>query len=283
MVKWQSQKTLYILLLALIGFVICALFFAARHDKPTRTQDVPLSAKRPLRHVNPKEAYDFELELAFKNIKKPFPAIKTVREIPEGYVRPRRKRQHKMETSEAGALVVLYADFPERPLDMCITPCSLNMNVSDKYNMIIYKYGFEPQHGWVDTGIWPADDTMTIPLGTDWLKTYKEQKKCFDKNEARLSEDQDAEVCNRIPPQMPRQAQKSGHCNVMFNVSKTGYPTDVEALNCTDPIFKAPAINSARLWYYYPKVENNSFVERRNIRNKITFRLTDESGELIPE
>jgi len=129
MVKWQSQKTLYILLLALIGFVICALFFAARHDKPTRTQDVPLSAKRPLRHVNPKEAYDFELELAFKNIKKPFPAIKTVREIPEGYVRPRRKRQHKMETSEAGALVVLYADFPERPLDMCITPCSLNMNV----------------------------------------------------------------------------------------------------------------------------------------------------------
>lgn len=166
---------------------------------------------------------------------------------------------------------------------MCITPCSLNAKVSEKYHIITYKYGFAPRHGWVDTGIWPAEDVMTIPLGPNWLETYQNQKSCFDQNEVRLSKDQDAEVCKRHPPDMPSKAQKSGHCNVMFNVTNTGYPTDVQALNCSDPVFKAPAVQSVRFWYYYPKIENGTLVERRNIRSKITFKLTDETGELIPE
>ena len=248
-----------------------------------RTADIPVKIKRPLPHINPQNTYDYDLDIAFNNIRKKFPSIRTVREIPEDYVRPRRKRQHMMETSEAGALVTLYADFPEQPLDMCITPCSLNMNVSEKYNMIIFKYGFEPLHWWVDTGIWPAEDVMEVPLGPSWLQTFEEQKSCFDENEVRISEDRDAEVCKRHPPRMPPQAKKSGHCRVMFDVTNTGYPTDVETLNCTDPIFKAAAIHSTRLWYYYPKVENNILVKRTNMRSKISFRLTDEAGELIPE
>lgn len=272
--------------IAILAFGLSILLFGFVHYKTKKVQDTPsaiVTTKRPLPHLDPVGAYDHDLNLGFKNFKQPFPGIKTIREIPEGYVRPRRKRQHKMKTSEPGALVTLYADFPEQPLDMCITPCNLNMHVSEKYRIIVHKYGFEPQHWWVDTGLWSADKTMEVPLRTNWLETFKEQKICFDKNEARLSEDQDADICKRLPPYMPPQAQKSGHCNMMFNISKTGYPKEVEALSCTDPIFKAAAVNSVRGWYYYPKVENNKFVERTNMRNKLTFRLTNEEGELIPE
>lgn len=296
--KETSHIRLIILLnLGLFGILIGTLFVLWKHiqqDSPlpasesvsvsvSESESESIKTKPSLPHINPLEAYNYLQDFSFKKVKNTFPSIEIVREIPKDYVRPRRTRKYKIKTSEEGVLATLYALYPENPLDMCVTPCSLNTNVSEQYNIIIYKHGFLPSHTYLDTGVWPDENPIEASLGINWLQTFEEQKKCFDQNEDRLSRDRDAEVCKRHPPKMPPQARKSGRCRVMFNVSKTGYPRDVQALNCTDPVFKAASISSVRSWYYYPKIEKGNFVEQKNVRSKVSYRLRDENGEIIPE
>ena len=95
--------------------------------------------------------------------------------------------------------------------------------------------------------------------------------------------DRDAQPLVRIPPQMPPRAEKSGHCKVRFNVSPEGQPFDVQATYCTERMFESPSIRSVQKWKYNPKIQDGRPVGRTGVESKITFRLTDERGNIIPE
>lgn len=95
--------------------------------------------------------------------------------------------------------------------------------------------------------------------------------------------DRDAQPLVRIPPIMPPRAEKSGHCKVRFNVSPEGQPFDVVATYCTERLFERPSIKSVQKWKYNPKIQDGRPVGRVGVESKISFRLTDERGRLIPE
>ncbi len=95
--------------------------------------------------------------------------------------------------------------------------------------------------------------------------------------------DRDAQPLVRIPPQMPPRAEKSGHCRVKFNVSPEGQPFDVVATYCTERLFERPSIRSVQKWKYNPKIQDGRPVGRTGVESKITFRLADERGNIIPE
>lgn len=95
--------------------------------------------------------------------------------------------------------------------------------------------------------------------------------------------DRDAQPLVRIPPIMPPRAEKSGHCTVRFNVSPEGQPFDVEATYCTERLFQRPSIRSVQKWKYNPKIQDGRPVGRVGVESKISFRLTDERGNIIPE
>ena len=95
--------------------------------------------------------------------------------------------------------------------------------------------------------------------------------------------DRDAQPLVRIPPQMPPRAEKSGHCRVKFNVSPEGQPFDVVATYCTQSLFERPSVRSVQKWKYNPKISNGRPVGRTGVESKITFRLADERGNIIPE
>ena len=95
--------------------------------------------------------------------------------------------------------------------------------------------------------------------------------------------DRDAQPLVRIPPQMPPRAEKSGHCRVRFNVSPEGQPFDVQATYCTQNLFERPSIRSVQKWKYNPKIQDGRPVGRTGVESKITFRLADERGNIIPE
>ena len=95
--------------------------------------------------------------------------------------------------------------------------------------------------------------------------------------------DRDAQPLVRIPPQMPPRADKSGHCKVRFNVSPEGQPFDVVATYCTQNLFERPSIRSVQKWKYNPKIQDGRPVGRTGVESKISFRLTDERGNIIPE
>jgi len=95
--------------------------------------------------------------------------------------------------------------------------------------------------------------------------------------------DRDAQPLVRIPPIMPTRAEKSGHCKVRFDVSPEGQPFNVEAPYCTQSLFSRSSIKSVQKWKYNPKIVDGRSVARSGVESKITFRLTDERGKIIPE
>lgn len=95
--------------------------------------------------------------------------------------------------------------------------------------------------------------------------------------------DRDAQPLVRIPPIMPPRAEKSGHCKVRFDVSPEGQPFNVTAPYCTKSLFERASIKSVQKWKYNPKIVDGRSVARTGVESKITFRLTDERGKIIPE
>jgi protein TonB len=95
--------------------------------------------------------------------------------------------------------------------------------------------------------------------------------------------DRDAQPLVRIPPIMPTRADKSGHCKVRFDVSPEGQPFNVVATYCTQRLFERASIKSVQKWKYNPKIVDGRSVARSGVESKITFRLTDERGKIIPE
>ncbi len=95
--------------------------------------------------------------------------------------------------------------------------------------------------------------------------------------------DRDAQPLVRIPPIMPPRAEKSGHCKVRFDVSPEGQPFNVVAPFCTQRLFERASIKSVQKWKYNPKIVDGRSVARSGVESKITFRLTDERGKIIPE
>jgi protein TonB len=95
--------------------------------------------------------------------------------------------------------------------------------------------------------------------------------------------DRDAQPLVRIPPIMPPRAEKSGHCRVRFDVSPEGAPFNVVTTYCTQKLFERATIKSVQKWKYNPKIVDGRSVARKGVENKVTYRLTDERGKIIPE
>lgn len=95
--------------------------------------------------------------------------------------------------------------------------------------------------------------------------------------------DRDAQPLVRIPGNMPAKAEKSGHCLTRFDVSPEGSPFNVDAYYCTDRVFSRDSIKTTSKFKYRPKIVDGRAVAMRGVETKITYRLTDERGRIIPE
>ena len=95
--------------------------------------------------------------------------------------------------------------------------------------------------------------------------------------------DRDAQPLVRIPPIMPPRAERSGHCKVRFDVSAQGAPFNVIATYCSGSVFKRSSVRSVQKWKYNPKIVDGRTVARKGVESQITFRLTDERGNILPE
>ena len=87
----------------------------------------------------------------------------------------------------------------------------------------------------------------------------------------------------RVPPTMPGRARRSGHVNFKFDVNDGGTPINIEVVSATEDIFVKPAMSSLKKWEYEPIQEDDNPESRKGLVTKITFRLTNERGNLLPE
>ncbi len=87
----------------------------------------------------------------------------------------------------------------------------------------------------------------------------------------------------RATPIMPMRADRSGFCNMIFDVNANGVTYNVRALNCSQSLFARASIKSVEKWQYRPQTIGGKAVPRTGLRTTIIFRLTDEHGRLIPQ
>jgi protein TonB len=90
--------------------------------------------------------------------------------------------------------------------------------------------------------------------------------------------DRDAQPLVRIEPQYPPRAAErgvEGTCNVSFDVTPDGTPTNVQIVRCDSSFFERAAIRAVERWRYQPKVENGIPVSRRGVQTQFVFQLAD--------
>lgn len=95
--------------------------------------------------------------------------------------------------------------------------------------------------------------------------------------------DKTAQPLVRVPPIMPSSAKGSGHCLMKMNVNESGRVSDAIATYCTNDVFRAASVKSLQKWVFNPKVVNGEAISRCGVETKITYRMMDKSGKILPE
>lgn len=169
------------------------------------------------------------------------------------------------------------------PLDNCLAPCTLQSPMIPPGMLTLYRYGSTPvQRGAEAFAFLDADEEIYI--GFNEVDHQLERARCaIEFKVIRATEPtRDAKPCVRVPPLMPTEAQHSGHCKMAFNVSRTGETIDVRAVECSEQEFCEASLAGVQRWIYYPKLNYGETEIRLGVESKVSFRLTNFTGAVIP-
>jgi len=133
------------------------------------------------------------------------------------------------------------------------------------------------------TGSTEATSVIVEPVTVENVELDFDFKKSKILQNVTLNIDSDYQPILRVPPAMPRRADRSGHCNVRFDVSPQGHPFNIEAIYCSQTLFSRNTVKSVAKWKFRPKMQNGQPVTVKGVENTVLFQLTDERGNIIPE
>jgi len=86
----------------------------------------------------------------------------------------------------------------------------------------------------------------------------------------------------RVPPRMPARAERSGHCDMVFDVGPDGATLNVKASYCSEALFETESIRATLKFKYRPTRIDGQYQTTRNVKTRIKFKLQDQNGNLIP-
>lgn len=84
-------------------------------------------------------------------------------------------------------------------------------------------------------------------------------------------------------PFMPSNAERSGHCVFSVEVTASGRVKEILETQCTEAIFEAPSIQAVKNYIYLPKLENGISVETIDDDVRLTYKLMNKDGKIVPE
>ena len=168
------------------------------------------------------------------------------------------------------------------------TPCKSALNRIIPRSLVIERRNYAPAiiqlpafgFGWEEL----LRDTIVLESAVDDEDRQRLKKECLAKRETMPDPDNvDAVPCYRVPPIMPWRAISSGHCHVTFDVSNDGMPVNASVDRCTSEVFAVESLSVVSLWEYLPALKDGEPIIQKGVETKISFRLADEYGNLIPE
>ena len=94
----------------------------------------------------------------------------------------------------------------------------------------------------------------------------------------------DGTLKSKPTPSFPVRAEKSGHCIYIINVTILGKVEAVERLDCSDDVFTKHTRQKLLQWIFHPKKdESGNNIPFKVGPQKISYRLTDKDGNIVPE
>lgn len=90
--------------------------------------------------------------------------------------------------------------------------------------------------------------------------------------------DRDAQPLVRIPPNYPVRAQErglEGRCEVTFDVTPEGTPTNVRILTCSNSVFERDTIRAVERWRYEPRIQDGVAQWRRGVVTHFDYTLNN--------
>lgn len=89
--------------------------------------------------------------------------------------------------------------------------------------------------------------------------------------------DRDAQPLVRLEPQYPpRMLERGveGTCDVQFDVTPEGNPTNVRILRCSNSGFESASIRAVERWRYQPRVQDGVAQWRRGVQTQFQFSIS---------
>lgn len=139
----------------------------------------------------------------------------------------------------------------------------------------------------------PSDHVFVRDAFSRWMRTRSEIEEAGALDTAEAAglcqcwpfEDYKNKVVplKRVPPRMPRNARRSGHVNVSFDVDENGATENIKVVNSTSSVFEKAAIDSVKDWEFSNAEPGSDPKNRQGVVNKITFLLRDQRGNRIEE
>ena len=196
-------------------------------------------------------------------------------------------REVKFTSLPSGAIVTVHrtGDFADTP-GGCTTPCSMQLDAKQPWTGIAQMAGAQSNKGEFIPIAFPLKDpkgvnvhfTRTAPMNITLNALSAEG---YDRREAVI--DKDAKPLVSSIAAMPPGATKSGHCNMVFDVTPKGIPTNIQATSCTDKVFRAAGYSSVAKWYFNPRMKEGKAVGIAGVERKLSFKLVGSDGKMLAE
>lgn len=185
-------------------------------------------------------------------------------------------------TEPEGAIVTLRDKDSGAPLEACKTPCTLHLAPSQTYGITYFKAGHIP----AELSLGPEDlkhETIPRSMGVNLFDAYLVGMRCYaDFMAVQDKPDTDAKPCYRAPPVVPPGVNESGFCIMVFDVNNYGRTENIRATDCTHENFVRNSEMVVGTWSFTPKVERGMPVTQKDVKTKLTYRVMDDSGSLLP-
>lgn len=171
-------------------------------------------------------------------------------------------------TKPEGASVSILDYASGETIGICEAPCAIKMDTRKLFTVAASLEGVEDY----------ASDGAYFETPRYLNEIYLD----MDGDDAtNMNLDRRAKALVRIPPRMPM-VNRSGNCNLVFDVNAMGKPENIRATHCTDSAFAAPAISSVQKWRFNPAIRSSVPVADYGLETKISFQLTDRGRRVLP-